>query len=62
MSSLLEYSRYRDFLPVIDKAKNAINNLDEDIQDHMEHVLHMVEIGSGAKREVEDVRLSWFAC
>ena len=62
LSALLDYSRYRDFLPVIEKAKNALNNLDENIQDHMEDILHMVEIGSGAKREVEDIRLSRFAC
>lgn len=62
LSSLLDYSRYRDFLPVIEKAKNTLNNLDENIEDHMEDMLHMVEIGSGAKREVDDLKLSRFAC
>lgn len=59
---LLEYSEYRHFLPVVDKVKEALSNLDENINDHIEHVLDMVDIGSGAKREVDNVRLSRFAC
>ena len=32
------------------------------VGDHFEHILEMVTIGSGAKRQVEDVRLSRYAC
>jgi len=59
---LLEYSRYEHFLPVIEKAKEALVNLKDDVSNHMQDILHMVEIGSGAEREIEDVRLSRFAC
>jgi len=62
LSSLLEYSQYRHFLPVIEKAKEALSNLDENSNDHMEDMLNMVEIGSGAKREIDDIKLSRFAC
>lgn len=62
LSNLLEYSQYRHFLPVIEKAKEALENLDENIDNHMEDILNMVEIGSGAKREIDDIKLSRFAC
>ena len=59
---LLEYSEYRHFLPVIDKVKEALISLDEDIQNHIEDMLDMVEIGSGATRELDSLKLSRFAC
>ena len=59
---LLEYSEYRHFLPVIDKVREALISLDEDIQNHIEDMLDMVEIGSGAARELESLKLSRFAC
>jgi DNA-damage-inducible protein D len=62
LAVVLEYSQYRHFLPVIDRAKEACRNSGQQIADHIEDVLTMVEIGSGAKREVPDVRLSRYAC
>lgn len=59
---LLEYSEYRHFLPVIDKVREALISLDEDIQNHIEDMLDMVEIGSGATRELDSLKLSRFAC
>lgn len=59
---LLEYSEYRHFLPVIDKVKEALISLDEDIQNHIEDMLDMVEIGSSATRELDSLKLSRFAC
>jgi DNA-damage-inducible protein D len=32
------------------------------VEDHFEDILEMVDIGSGAKRSVPDVRLSRYAC
>lgn len=62
LSKVLEYSEYRHFLPVIEKAKEACRNSGYEIQDHFEEFLGMVDIGSGAKREVPDVKLSRYAC
>lgn len=62
LSKVLEYSEYRHFLPVIEKAKEACRNSGYEIQDHFEEFLGMVDIGSGAKREVPDIRLSRYAC
>lgn len=62
LSKLLEYSEYRHFLPVIKKAKEACTNSNQNENDHFEDVLDMVQIGSGAKRQLEDIRLSRYAC
>lgn len=62
LSGILEYSEYRHFLPVIIKAKEACQNSGHTISDHFEDSLEMVDIGSGAKRNIEDVRLSRYAC
>ena len=62
LSKALEYSEYRHFLPVIEKAKAACKNSGNEIQDHFEDILEMVEIGSGAKRPLQDLKLSRYAC
>ncbi|WP_153110443.1 DNA damage-inducible protein D [Propionivibrio limicola] len=62
LAKVLEYSEYRHFMPVIERAKTACQTSGQEFVDHFEDVLEMVEIGSGARREVEDVRLSRYAC
>jgi DNA-damage-inducible protein D len=62
LSKVLEYSEYRHFFPVIEKAKEACKNSGEHIVDHFEDVLDMVEVGSGGHRQIADVRLSRYAC
>lgn len=62
LAKILDYSEYRHFLPVLERAKEACNNSQQNIENHFEDVLAMVEIGSGAKRELPDVRLSRYAC
>lgn len=63
LGKILEYSEYRHFKPVIEKAKEACVNSEQRIEDHFEDFLEMVDIGSGAKRPMEDgVKLSRYAC
>jgi DNA-damage-inducible protein D len=62
LAVVLEYSQYRHFLPVIERARDACRNSGRAVADHFEDVLTMVEIGSGAQREIEDVHLSRYAC
>ncbi|PTS87325.1 DNA damage-inducible protein D, partial [Flavobacterium sp. HMWF030] len=62
LSKILEYSEFRHFLPVIERAKEACKNSNQEIENHFEDYLEMVAIGSGAKREMESVKLSRFAC
>lgn len=62
LARVLDYSQYRHFLPVIERAKEACANSGQAVEDHIEDILHMVDIGSGAKRQVADIRLSRYAC
>jgi DNA-damage-inducible protein D len=62
LGKVLDYSEYRHFLPVIERAREACRNSGQAIVDHFEDVLEMVDIGSGARRELPDVRLSRYAC
>lgn len=61
LSKVLEYSEYRHFIPVINRAKEACTNSGHDIADHFEDFLEMVLIGSGAQRKSESVKLSRYA-
>ena len=62
LAKVLEYSEYRHFLPVIERARDACQGSGYAAADHFEDILEMVDIGSGAKRELPDVRLSRYAC
>ena len=62
LAKVLDYSEYRHFLPAIDRAREACRNSGQPIANHFEDVLEMVDIGSGAQRELPDVRLSRYAC
>jgi DNA-damage-inducible protein D len=62
LSKILEYSEFRHFLPVIERAKDACNNSNQPVADHFEEYLEMVPIGSGAERRMESIKLSRFAC
>ncbi len=62
LAKVLDYSEYRHFLPVIERAREACLNSGHALVDHIEDVLDMVPIGSGAQRKVADVRLSRYAC
>ncbi len=62
LAEILEYSKYLNFLKVIDKAKESCKNSKQDIHSHFADVGHMVQVGSGAKREIDDIFLSRYAC
>ena len=62
LAKVLEYSEYRHFQPVIERAKESCRNSGHVVEDHFEDVLDMVDIGSGAKRQIADIRLSRYAC
>ena len=54
LARVLEYSEFRHFLPVVEKAREACLNSAHRVEDHFEQILDMVSIGSGAQRRVED--------
>ncbi|RPH90183.1 MAG: DNA damage-inducible protein D [Calditrichaeota bacterium] len=61
LAHVLEYTQYRNFETVIEKAKLACFNSGHRIEDHFADVSKMVEIGSSAERAIKDVLLSRYA-
>lgn len=62
LAKILGYAEYRNFLPVIERAKIACENSGQPLQDHFVDMHEMVSIGSGAEREMESYGLSRYAC
>ena len=59
---VLEYKKWDKFLNVIDKAKEACQNSEQQVENHFPRVEKMVRIGSGAERDIGDLFLSRYAC
>lgn len=62
LARLLGYSDYRNFLTIVEKAKAACLTMRLDPSDHFVGVTDMVEIGSGARRERDNIHLDRYAC
>ena len=62
LQPILEYTEWRNFLQVIEKAKLACYNARFEISDHFVDVNKMVDIGSGSQREIADIKLTRYAC
>jgi len=59
---LLGYARWENFARVIDKAITACVNAGYDPKDHFLDITKMVDLGSKAKRQINDVALTRYAC
>jgi DNA-damage-inducible protein D len=57
----LGYSKWENFLPVIQKAKEACKNSGSSMDDHFLDVQKMVTLGSGGNREIPDIKLTRYA-
>lgn len=62
LQTVLEYTKWDNFKKVIEKAKISCKNSNINVSDHFADVGNMVQLGSGAQREIEDVMLSRYAC
>jgi len=52
---LLGYAEWRNFTAVVSKAKTACEVSNHRVPDHFVDINKMVDLGSGSRREIDDV-------
>lgn len=62
LQAAFSYSQWRRFNEVIEKAKLSCNVSGNIVSNHFADVGKMVDLGSGASREIADVKLTRYAC
>ncbi|RLA76802.1 MAG: DNA damage-inducible protein D [Epsilonproteobacteria bacterium] len=62
LSKILEYSDFRNFIKVIEKAKKACINSNYELSDHLVEVTEVVKGGSGVSNPYPSFKLSRYAC
>ncbi len=62
LSKILEYSEFRHFLPVVERAKEACINSGQQVEEHFEDYLEEINHGKGSIQSHPSVKLSRYAC
>jgi DNA-damage-inducible protein D len=62
LQEILNYTKWNNFLNVIEKAKNGCKNAGINVPDHFADVGKMVDLGSSAQRNIDDIALTRYAC
>jgi len=62
LQKLLDYTQWRNFEAVIEKAKISCETSGNAVLDHFADISKMVVLGSGSEREIDDIMLTRFAC
>ena len=58
----LGYKRWENFIGTIKKAMQSCENAGIEVDNHFREVTKMVQIGSGARRNLQDYMLTRYAC
>jgi DNA-damage-inducible protein D len=61
LAKLLEYNDYRNFLNIVEKAKIACHNSGQPVNYHFVDTTEKVDIGSGAVRPIDNIKLTRYA-
>ena len=62
LQTLLGYNKWENFEKVIEKAKAACTNADEEVVDHFPDVRKTIPMPKGAEKDIGDVLLTRYAC
>ena len=62
LSKILDYAEFRNFIPVIERAKEACKNSGQDLLHHFVDYHEMIELGKGAVKGFPSYKLSRYAC
>ncbi|MBK9980869.1 MAG: DNA damage-inducible protein D [Saprospiraceae bacterium] len=62
LQEIFNYAEWRNFLKVIDKAREACIHSGGSIRDHFVDVNKMIHLGKNAQRKIEDIALTRYAC
>lgn len=62
LQEILNYSKWDNFLKVIEKAKKACQNAGGDVSDHFADISKMIDLAKGAQREISDIALTRYGC
>ncbi len=62
LSKTLDYKEFRNFIPVIEKAKEACKLSKHRVSDHIVEMHDMIGTGKGTERQLNSFKLSRYAC
>lgn len=62
LQEILGYAQWRNFQNAIEKAQESCQNAGEETVNHFQEVKRSVALANGAKREVNDIALTRYAC
>lgn len=57
LQTVFNYTEWRNFIKIIDKAKVSCENAGENIDDHFVEFNKMINIAKGAQRQIDDMVL-----